>query len=171
MEYWSSNGECGNRWLPERFYLTIWSEMVAYIQLFSSLIFTNDWRHMEVYMGLVLWPCAIWDIHLKRVLNSNLAKSRLPITYLAFAHSVWNFAQDKAVILSCSVQNIQTIAKTEMDSMDGRVCARFEFKIYIAQLPDPQYWNLWGVTIAIYQSTLGTRIQSPQETTGLLMQK
>ena len=33
------------------------------------------------------------NIYLKRVLNTNLVKSRLPITYFFSIQSFWNFAQ------------------------------------------------------------------------------
>ena len=36
-------------------------------------------------------PCATWDICQKRILNSNHAKSRLPIDYFIFGQSFWNW--------------------------------------------------------------------------------
>ena len=50
------------------------------------------------------WPCAIWDIHPKRILNSNFMKSRSSITSVLIVQSFWNFAQGTAVVLPCSVQ-------------------------------------------------------------------
>ena len=44
----------------------------------------------------------------KLVLNSNLVKSPLSLTYFSVAQSFWNFAQSMAVILPCSVQNFKT---------------------------------------------------------------
>ena len=40
-------------------------------------------------------------------LNSNLAKSRSSITFVAVVKSFWKFAQITALILSCSVQNFE----------------------------------------------------------------
>ena len=56
-----------------------------------------------------LGRCAIWDIRPKRILNSNLAKSRSSITSVSIVQSFWYFAQGTAVILPCSVQNVKTI--------------------------------------------------------------
>ena len=54
-----------------------------------------------MYTASPLW---ILGIDRKRILNSYLAKSRFPITYLAVAQSFWNFAQSTTVILPCSVK-------------------------------------------------------------------
>ena len=44
----------------------------------------------------------------KRILNSNLAKSRLPINYCSVVKLFWNFAQSTAVSLQCSLQFFKT---------------------------------------------------------------
>ena len=54
---------------------------------------------------------AMSDIPLKFILNSNLAKSRSSRTPISITKSFWKFAQSTAVILSCSVQNFETIWK------------------------------------------------------------
>ena len=54
-------------------------------------------------------PCAIWDICPKCISNSNLAKSRLPITHASVERSLWNFVQSTAVSLPCSEQNFKLI--------------------------------------------------------------
>ena len=41
--------------------------------------------------------CAIYDIRPKRSLNSNLTKSRLSITFVSIAWSLWNFAQSGSI--------------------------------------------------------------------------
>ena len=53
--------------------------------------------------------CAIWDICLKLIINSNLVKFCSPITSVSVVQSFWNYAQSKAVILPCSVQNFKMI--------------------------------------------------------------
>ena len=65
-------------------------------------------RHQSSPVG-TQGPCAIYDVRPKRILNSNLVKSRLPTTYFAAARSFWNFAPSTPEILSCSVQNLKTI--------------------------------------------------------------
>ena len=45
----------------------------------------------------------------KRILNSNLAKSRWSITSVSVTQSFRNFAKSTAVSLPCSVQNFKTI--------------------------------------------------------------
>ena len=55
--------------------------------------------------------CAIYDIRPIRNLNSNLAKSRLPIMHRSVVKSFGNFSQSTAV--PCSVQNSQTIWQLE----------------------------------------------------------
>ena len=51
----------------------------------------------------------VWRLSQHTHINSNLVKSRLPRTYFSVAQSFWNFAQSTAVILPCSVWNIETI--------------------------------------------------------------
>ena len=81
--------------------------------------------------------CAIWDSHLKSILNSNLAKSfRLPITYFGIVHSFCNFAQSTAVTLSYFVQNYNAIGQMKWIFMDGRDFARFEFKMSFRWISD-----------------------------------
>ena len=58
-----------------------------------------------------LGPCAIWDICLKRILNSNLANSCLPKAYFTVIQSFWHFAQSMAAILPCSVQNFEIVGQ------------------------------------------------------------
>ena len=50
-------------------------------------------------------------------MNSDLVKSRLPITYCSVTHSFWNFAQSTAMILPRSVQNLKTIAQRQDKSL------------------------------------------------------
>ena len=69
--------------------------------------------------------CAIWIIRPKCILNSNLAKFHLPITYSSVVQSFWNFVQNMAVILSCSLQNCKMIGQlTETDVMGERMIWR-----------------------------------------------
>ena len=56
--------------------------------------------------------CLILGICPKHILNPNLVKPRLPLTYFAAIPSFWNFAQSTAVSLLCSVQNLKTIINT-----------------------------------------------------------
>ena len=67
--------------------------------------------HQQTKKPRYLGPCVIWDIRPKRILDPNLAKSRLPITYFADARSFWNFAQTTTEVLSWSVQNFKTIGQ------------------------------------------------------------
>ena len=55
--------------------------------------------------------CEIYDIRLKLLSNSNLAKSRSPITFVAVIQSSWNYTQSTVVSLPCSVQNFKTIGR------------------------------------------------------------
>ena len=59
----------------------------------------------------VLQCSAVRDIHLKLILNPNLAKSNLSVTYFSVIQSFRNFAQSMAVILLCSVQIFKTIGQ------------------------------------------------------------
>ena len=61
--------------------------------------------------SICLEPCATWDIHPKEILNSNFAKTCLPITYFSFAQLFKTFAQNSAVILPLSVQNFKRIGR------------------------------------------------------------
>ena len=54
---------------------------------------------------------AMLDSPLKVILNSNLSKSCLSITYLSVFQSSSNIAQSTAVILPCSEQNLKMIGK------------------------------------------------------------
>ena len=78
-------------------------------------------------------PCVIWDILPKRILNSNLAKSRLSITSFVFVQSFWNFVQSTAgtAVHCAKFQNDWT---TETDVWDERDFARFEFKLRFGRL-------------------------------------
>ena len=69
---------------------------------------SQDNRTLRSYKWRKLGPCAIWNIHPKHILNSNLTKTCLPITYFAVAQSFWKFAQGMTVTLPCSVQNLKT---------------------------------------------------------------
>ena len=63
--------------------------------------------HHRIPRGFV----AIWDIHPKFFLNSNLAKPLSFITSFSIGHSFWKFAQSTAVSLPCSMQNFRTIGQ------------------------------------------------------------
>ena len=81
-----------------------------------------SWNHDRTYLLQVMvgiffvvqdhtkGTCAKWDICQKRILNSNHAKSRLPIVYFISAQSFWN-VHCTAVILTWSVQNIKNMCK------------------------------------------------------------
>ena len=62
----------------------------------------------------MLGCCAIYDIHPKLILNSNLVKACLPIIYLSVIQLFWNFAQSTAVILLCSVQIFKMIGQMKL---------------------------------------------------------
>ena len=47
------------------------------------------------------------------IFNPNLVKSPLLITYHSFTQSLWNCSQSTIMILSCSVQNFETIGELE----------------------------------------------------------
>ena len=53
----------------------------------------------------------LYDIRPKLVLNINLVMSRWPITYISLNQSFCNFAQSTVMILSCSVQDFETIGQ------------------------------------------------------------
>ena len=57
-----------------------------------------------------------WENHIlpKLNLNSNLVRFNLPITYFSIAQSFWNFAQNMAVTLPCSVQNFEMIGQLKL---------------------------------------------------------
>ena len=77
----------------------------------------------------------------KCILNSNLAKIRLPITGFAVAQSFWNYAQSTTVILPCSVQNFKMIGQLKrmlwMDEILRDLSFKTSFRriIFIAQPP------------------------------------
>ena len=96
-------------------------------------------------------------------LNPNLIKSDLPIAYLPLTQSFWNFAQNTAVILPCSVQNSKNDWTTETVVMDERD-VRFEFMICFGQIsyiaePSELSMKLWvdeamGLLVAMVLSGL-----------------
>ena len=69
-------------------------------------------------------------------------RSRSSITYCSVTLSFWNFAQNTAISLPCSVQNFKRLDK-EKGFIDKINFVRFEFKVrfgwisYIAQPPEP----------------------------------
>ena len=91
------------------------------------------------------WVVTIKDIHSKSILNANLTKSRLSITYFEVAWWFWNFAQSTAVILRYSVQNFKTIFFFKTIFLKGvmgkRKFARFEFWDVIGGQGDALYRN------------------------------
>ena len=58
-------------------------------------------------------------------------KPRPPIASMSFVKSFWNFAQSKAVILPCSVQNFKTICQITSTENSSRVV----FKTYFGRIP------------------------------------
>ena len=80
-------------------------------------------RNISIYVlrPIILLKClqikdslgqrAIWDIRPKLILNPNFAKTRSSITSVSILQSSWNFAQNTAVSLPCSVQNCKTIGQ------------------------------------------------------------
>ena len=66
-----------------------------------------SWTHTMWRPGAV----AIQNISPKLLLYTNLAKSRLSITYFSVALSFWNFARSTTVTLPCSVRNFKTIGQ------------------------------------------------------------
>ena len=83
----------------------------ALIQISGRLLRNpqSDFANANYPAVLFMESLPVCDIRPKRILNSNLAKSRLPITYFAFVQSLWNFAQSTAVSLPCSVHNFETM--------------------------------------------------------------
>ena len=87
-----------------------------HLSIFSHMMICSSKWFLEAfqkryYHGLVnrrLEGCAIYDIHQKRILNSDLVKSRLPITYFSVIQSFWNFAQS-TLSPPCPVQNFKII--------------------------------------------------------------
>ena len=90
----------------------------------------NQWLAQKFHYFKVQGFCAIWNIRPKRILNSNLVKSRLPIIYFTDAKLFWHFAQSTAV-LCAKLQNDWT---TEADFMDERDFARFKFKMHFGRI-------------------------------------
>ena len=77
-------------------------------------------------------PVTLWNMGYPSelsVLNSNLVKSRLRITYFSDIQSIQNFVQSTSVLLLCSVQKCQYDWTIETDFMDKRDFARLEFKM------------------------------------------
>ena len=72
-----------------------------------------------VSAALIVWSilyqggCAIQDIRPKLILNSNLVKTCLSITYCSVAQLFHNFAHSTAVILPCYVQIFKTIGQRQ----------------------------------------------------------
>ena len=84
----------------------------------------NERRRYSVTSSLIGWadtenhPCDLKQVHgavasqdipWNLILNSNLAKSRLSISYFSVVKSFWNFAHSTTVLFPCSVQNFETI--------------------------------------------------------------
>ena len=67
----------------------------------------------------------IYNIKLIRIVNPNLVKSRLRITYLPVTQSSRKFAHSTAVVVPCSVQKM--VRQPETEFMNKRVFAIFEF--------------------------------------------
>ena len=65
--------------------------------MISHPLMTETWRLSHI--GYIL----------NRIINSNLAKSRLLINHCSVFESFWNFAHSTAVSLPCFVQNFKTI--------------------------------------------------------------
>ena len=88
---WVNNGEAGD----------LRRHLAHYDVIVMSLWWQRCYQQEDV---------ALKDIHLTVILNSNLAKSCLPVSNLSKV-SFWNFAQSSAIIRPCSVQNSKTIQK------------------------------------------------------------
>ena len=82
----------------------LWAYCMGYI-----VVLTTTKQSCTSIVYFYWWPranlgaLAIQDISTKLILNSNLVKSSLSITYFLVAQSFWNFSQSTAVILPCSV--------------------------------------------------------------------
>ena len=94
----------------------------------------NSWLSV-VYGACLYWsqgPYTLWDSSLKRILTSNLTKSRLLITYYSVTQSFLICAQSMAVsLLWARLQNDWT---TETDVMDEKDFARFDFKMSFGRI-------------------------------------
>ena len=84
---------------------------VLQITVGRSLMFApGTLQYADVSDSGDLGCCAILDIRQKCLLNPNLIKSGLLITYYSITTRLsWNSAQKTAVILTCSVQNFMTV--------------------------------------------------------------
>ena len=94
-------------------------------------------------------PWAMWDIRSKHILNSNLAKSPLPITYSIVLQLFWNFAQSTAVTLLCSVQNFKMIGQLRwmlwMNEISCDLSLRWVSDGYPILHSSPKNENIWDL--------------------------
>ena len=101
----------------------LWGSMITLQQMlhqsmvcinnYSTMAHLKPWQYITditVYHSAVI-KSVIWDIRPKRILNSDLAKSRLPIINSTAAQSFCNFAKSTAMILPCSVQYFKTVGQ------------------------------------------------------------
>ena len=97
--------------------------MVHEIYAISCFVFFY-WHYHPILIWRVYGVVAMYYMHLNLILNSNLAKSRLSITYFPVVQSLWNVVQSAAVILCAKFQTDWT---TAMDVLEKRDFARFGF--------------------------------------------
>ena len=69
----------------------------------TCLAINQDWSNGV--LGAVL----MWDILQELIFNSIRVKSHLPVNYLSFNWSFWNFAQSTVIIMPSSMQNFKMI--------------------------------------------------------------
>ena len=71
------------------------------------------------------WAVSIWDVPANFISNSNLAKSRVPITFVMVVTPLWNLTQSTTVILPCSVQTFKMISQLRNSLQENAILRDF----------------------------------------------
>ena len=83
-------------------------------EVHGTRVFCDVWRTwIREHCNPCLGSCSTWDIRPKRILNPNLAKSRLPITYILVTQSFFRFCTEHdsiPTVLSAKFWNDSTNA-------------------------------------------------------------
>ena len=94
--------------------------------------------HHDIWAPRSLDTVATQGIRPKLILNSNIPKYHLPITYYSVTKSICYFAQITAVLLPHPVKNCKTIWRPKSDILGERDCERFDFQTDILHLNSPR---------------------------------
>ena len=100
------------------------------------------WRWGWFILSFYLHRLPAMDL-VQFILNSNLAKSRLPITHASVDRSLWNFAQGTEVSLPCPVQIFKAIRQLKRMSWTNEISRE------LVLVTPHKIWQ-WGDYIMLY---------------------